>query len=144
VLKADRFAGVHLPLYHKQATGMDKASQVLAQGPPTGVPGSYRAIADHRSIDEKAESQQYLAPFEETAVVDIVLQMAELGAPVRIKYIPSIAFSSTRYRPLPDRPLKPPGKNWVKALEKRHLELVARRAKAMDRNRHEKNHAEFH
>ena len=133
---------------------MDKASQVLAQGPPVGVPRSYRAIADHsgvphstlyhrahgrRSIEEKAESQRYLTPFEEKAVVDFILQMAELGTPVRIKYIPSIAFSSTRHRPLPDRPLKPPGKNWVKALEKRRPELVARRVKAMDWNRHDKN-----
>jgi hypothetical protein len=133
---------------------MDKASQVLAQGPPSGVPRSYRAIADHsgvprstlhhrahgrRSMEEKAESQQYLTPFEEKAVVDFILQMAELGTPVRIKYIPSIAFSSTRHRPLPDRPLKPPGKNWVKALERRRPELVARRVKAMDWNRHDKN-----
>lgn len=133
---------------------MDKASQVLAQGPPSGVPGSYRAIADHsgvprstlhhrahgrRSIEEKAESQHYLTPFEEKAVVDFILQMAELGTPVRVKYIPSIAFSSTRHRPLLDRPLKPPGKNWVKALEKRRPELVARRVKAMDWNRHDKN-----
>jgi hypothetical protein len=29
---------VHVPLRHKQATSMDKASQVLAQGPPSGVP----------------------------------------------------------------------------------------------------------
>jgi hypothetical protein len=122
--KADRFAGAHVPLYHKQATGTDKASQVLSQGPPTGRPGSYHAIADHRSIDEKAESQQYFTSFEEKAVVDFVLQMAELGTPVRIMYIPSIAFSSTRHRRLPHRPLKPPGKNWVKALEKRRLELV--------------------
>jgi hypothetical protein len=133
---------------------MDKASRVLAQDPPSGVPRSYRAIADHsgvprstlhhrahgrRSIEEKAESQQYLTPFEEKAVVDFILQMAELGTPVRIKYIPSIAFSSTRHRPLPDRPLKPPGKNWVKALEKRRPELVARRVKAMGWNRHDKN-----
>lgn len=122
---------------------MDKASQVLAQGPPSGVPRSYRTIADHsgvprstlhnrshvrRSIEEKAESQQYLTPFEEKAVVDFVLKMAELGTPVRMMYIPSIAFSSTRHRPLSKRPPKPPSKNWVKALEKRRPELVARRA----------------
>lgn len=62
---------------------MDKASHVLAQDPPDGVPGSYRAIADHsgvpratlhhraqgrRSIEEKAVSQQYLAPYEEKAL----------------------------------------------------------------------------
>jgi hypothetical protein len=65
--------------------------------------------------------------------------MAELGTPVRIKYIPSIAFSFTRHTPLPDKPLKPPGKNWVKALERRRPKLVARRVKAMGWNRHDKN-----
>jgi hypothetical protein len=133
---------------------MDKASQVPTQGPLVGVPRSYRAIADHtgvthstlhhlahgrRSIEEKAESQQYLTHYEEKAVVEFILQMAELGTPVQIKYIPALAFSSTRHRSLPDRPLKPPGKNWVKALEKRCPELVARRVKAMDWNRHNKN-----
>ena len=66
--------------------------------------------------------------------MDFILQMAELGTPVRIKYIPFIAFSSTRHRPV-----KPPGKNWVKALEKRCPELVARRVKTMDWNRCDKN-----
>jgi hypothetical protein len=65
--------------------------------------------------------------------------MAELGTPVIIKYILSIAFSSTRHRPLPDRPLEPPGKNWVKALERRRPERVATRVKAMDWNPHNKN-----
>jgi hypothetical protein len=56
---------------------MDKASQVLAQVVPPGIPNSYRALADHsnvprstlhhrargrRSIEEKAQSQQYLTP----------------------------------------------------------------------------------
>ena len=64
---------------------MDRASQVLAQGVPPGVPSSYRALADHgevprstfhhrdrgrRSIEEKAQSQQYLSPSEENAVVN--------------------------------------------------------------------------
>jgi hypothetical protein len=120
---------------------MDKASQVLAQGTPTGVPRSNRAIADHSGVPRstlhhRAHGRRSI---EEKAVVDFILQMTELGTPVRIMYIPSIAFSSTRHRPLPDRPLKPPGKNWVKALEKRRPELVARRVKAMDWNRHDKN-----
>ena len=56
---------------------MDRASQVLAQGVPPGVPKSYGALADRgnaprstlyhrargrRSIEEKAQSQQYLIP----------------------------------------------------------------------------------
>lgn len=67
----ERYITVHVSLH----SDIDKASQVLAQGPPAGVSRSYRAIADHsgvpratlhhrsrgrRSIEEKAESQQYL------------------------------------------------------------------------------------
>ncbi len=133
---------------------MDKASRALAQGVPIGVPQSYRALADHGgvprstlhyrscgrpSIESKAQSQQYLTPAEEKAVVEFILQMSALGRPVRIKYIPFIAFSATRNRSMSDRPNKPPGKNWVRALEKRHPELRARRVKALDWNRHEKN-----
>jgi hypothetical protein len=133
---------------------MDKASQALAHGVPTGIPSSYRAVADHsgvpystlyqrargrQSIEAKAQGQQYLAPFEEKAVVDFVLHMAELGTPVRIKYIPSLAFTVTRHRPEADRPTNPPNKNWTKAFENRHPELKARKVKALDWNRHEKN-----
>jgi len=65
--------------------------------------------------------------------------MSHLGQPVRIKYIPSIAFLAIRHRPIQDRPPKPPGRNWAKALEKRNPELKARRVKALDWNRHERN-----
>jgi hypothetical protein len=64
---------------------MDRASQVLAQSVPEGVPRSYSALADHsevprstlhrargrRSIEEKAQSQRYLTPWEEGAVVKV-------------------------------------------------------------------------
>jgi hypothetical protein len=133
---------------------MDRASQVLAQGVPPGVPDSYRALADHGnvprstlhhrargrpSIEEKAQGQQYLQPWEEDVIVNFVLQMYDLGQPIRIKFIPSLAFSITRQRREADRPLKPPGKNWTKALEKRHPRLQARRVSPLDWNRHEKN-----
>ncbi len=133
---------------------MDRACQVLAQGVPPSVPNSYRALADHgnvprstlhhrargrRSIEEKAQSQQYLTPWEEDVVVKFLLQISDLGQPIRIKFIPSIAFSVTRQRPKADRPLKPPGRNWAKALENRHPVLQARRVSALDWNRHEKN-----
>ncbi|TVY12709.1 hypothetical protein LARI1_G009559 [Lachnellula arida] len=48
-------------------------------------------------------------------------------------------YSVTRHRPTAERPLKAPGHNWAKALEKRHPILLARRVKALDWNRHEKN-----
>lgn len=133
---------------------MDRASKALAQGFPSSVPRSYRALTDHsnvprstlhdrargqRSIEAKAQSQQYLTPYEEKAMIDFILQMSALGTPVRIKYISSIAFTAARGRPEHDRPQKPPGKNWAKALEKRHPELKAKRVKALDWDRHEKN-----
>lgn len=77
---------------------MDRASQALAQGLLDGR--SLRAIADHsgvprstlhyrahgrRSLQEKAQTQQYLTPYEEKAMVEFILQMAELGTPIRIK-----------------------------------------------------------
>lgn len=72
-------------------------------------------------------------------MIDFILQMSALGTPVRIRYISSIAFTIARGRPEHDRPQKPPGKNWAKALEKRHPELKAKRVKALDWDRHEKN-----
>jgi len=127
---------------------------VIAQGNCSSVPQSYRALADHsgvprstlhyrahgrQSIEAKGQSQQYLTPAEERALVDFLLLMSMLGMPVRIKHVPSIAFSATRHRTAEDRPSKPPGKNWAKALESRHPELKARRVKALDWNRHDSN-----
>ena len=126
---------------------MDRASQVLALELPPGVPSTYAARVEHgkialsilyhrargrRSIEEKAQSQQYLTPWEDKAVVKFLLQMENLGQPVRIKYLPSLAFSVTRQRPTTDRPIKPPGRNWAQAFQKRHPELEARRSRALD------------
>lgn len=53
-----------------------------------------------------------------------------------MKYIASIAFSATRQRPPADRPPKPPGVNWAKALERRRPELRARKNRPLDWNRY--------
>ena|SRR5450432_1933498 len=90
-------------------------------------------------MEEKARGQQYLKPYEEDVVVKYLLQMSDLRQPIRIKFIPFIAFRVTCHRPTTNRPFKPPSRNWTKALEKRHPELIARRVKALDWNRHEKN-----
>jgi hypothetical protein len=105
---------------------MDKASRVLAQPVPLSLSKSYCACADcdrvphttlhyrargRRSIEEKAQSQQYLAPYEEDGPVHFLLQMSDLGQSARIKYIRFLAVCVTRQRPETDRPLKPPGKN---------------------------------
>ena len=65
--------------------------------------------------------------------------MSNLGQPWRMNFIPPLAFRITHQRPLRDRPLKPPGRNWAKAFEKRHSVLQARRLRPLDWNRHEKN-----
>ena len=56
-----------------------------------------------------------------------------------MKFIPLLAYRVTRYRLTTEKPLKAPGRNWAKALEKRYLKLLARRVKTLDWNRHEKN-----
>lgn len=115
-----------LPHYHRDAN-MDRASQVLAQGVPPGVPTSYRALADHHgnvsystlhhrargrpSREEKAQGQQYLKPYEEEVIVKYLLKMSNLGYPIRMKFIPLLAYSVTRHRPTTERPLKAPGHN---------------------------------
>ncbi|TVY17574.1 hypothetical protein LARI1_G004946 [Lachnellula arida] len=105
---------------------MDRASRVLAQGVPPSVPKSYRAIADHHGNISYS-----------------TLYHRDRGRP-RGKRRPkgnntSNPYSVTRHRPTTERPPKAPGRNWAKALEKRHPILLARRVKALDWNRHEKN-----
>jgi hypothetical protein len=84
----------------------------------------------------KADSQRYLTPHEANAVVEFLLQQKAFGQPVRMKHMPSIAFSATRNRPLVDRPLKPPGPNWAKAFERHRPELVAKKNRPQDWNRY--------
>jgi hypothetical protein len=81
---------------------MDRASQVLAQGVPPSVPRSYRALSDHSNvpystlhhrargrplIEDKARGQQYLKPYKGDVVVKYLLQMSDLGQPIRIKFL---------------------------------------------------------
>ena len=94
---------------------MDRASQVLAQGMPPGVPKSYRTLADYGqvprstlhyrdrgrpSMEDKARGQQYLRPYEEEVLVKYLLQMSDLAYLVRMKFIPSLAYSVTRHQVL--------------------------------------------
>ena len=67
--------------------------------------------------------------------------MSDLGQPVRVKYIPSLAFSIARQRSIEtaDDPIKPPNKNWPQAFKKRNPELKARKVRAIDWKRYENN-----
>lgn len=53
-----------------------------------------------------------------------------------MKHIASLAFSATCHRPPAAKPLKPPGVNWAKGLERRRPELVARKNRPQDWNRY--------
>lgn len=63
-----------------------------------------------RSIEEKAQSQQYLTSDEEKAVIKFLLLMSNLEQSVRIKFIPSLVFYVARNR-LKNKSIKPSSKN---------------------------------
>jgi hypothetical protein len=127
---------------------MDRASQVLANELPPSVRNTYRSRAEHGEVpyttlyyralgrrlkEEKDQSQQYLTPCEENAVVRFLLQMSNLVQPVRIKYIPLLAFSIACQRSTTtDKLPQPLGKNWARAFAKRYLEVKARTSRALD------------
>jgi hypothetical protein len=142
----ERLADVRQSHTHHKSN-MDRASQVLAKGVPDGIPKTYSALAVHgnvpfstlhhrargrRSREAKVQSQQYLTPCEENAVVEFLSHMTSIGQPARIKCEAAIAFSATRHRAGAERPQKPLGVNWAKALERRCLEIAARKKRAQD------------
>ena len=105
----------------------DRASKALAEASLPGEPRTYDATSKrsrvplatlyHRahgrpSREEKAKSQQYLTPPEENAFEKYLKLMADLRNPVRIKFLPSLAFSIARRR-LKKKATQPPNKNWA-------------------------------
>ncbi|KAF2796416.1 hypothetical protein K505DRAFT_202547, partial [Melanomma pulvis-pyrius CBS 109.77] len=81
---------------------------------------------------------QYLTLEEEKAIDIFLLLMSKCRKPVRIKFMPSLAFSIARQGST-NILVKPPIKNWPRAFEKRHPELKARRVKTIDWKRHGNN-----
>ncbi|KAF1938338.1 hypothetical protein EJ02DRAFT_410628 [Clathrospora elynae] len=102
------------------------------------MPLIHRSHGRH-SREEQAQSQQYLMQDEEKAFVKLLLLMSNLGQPVRIKFVSSLAFSVVRQRSTTTKLAKPPGKNWLRAFEKRHPKLKARRFRSIDWKRHGNN-----
>lgn len=94
---------------------------------------------------DKAVSQQYLTPQEEKALVAYVLRSAENGFPLPVKAIRRLALVIKRRRytgganVVDADGIKPPGKNWFRALASRHPEITARRLKAVDWKRADEN-----
>jgi hypothetical protein len=113
----------------------DRASKVLAEVSLPGEPRTYDAISKRsgvrlttlyhrhygrRSKEEKAQGQQYLTPLEEKALEKYLKLIANLGNPVQIKCLPSLAFSIARQRSTTQKVTKPPNKNWAQAFQKHH------------------------
>jgi hypothetical protein len=133
----------------------DRASRALAERDLPGEPRTYDAISkrsnvpistlNHRalgrpSIEAKARGQLYLKHPEEEALVKHLILEADLGHPVPIKFLASLAFVIARQRSATNNEaIKPPNKNWARGFQKRHLELKSRRVQAMDWKRHENN-----
>jgi hypothetical protein len=106
----------------------DRASRALAESDLPGEPRTYDAISKRsnvpisalnhrilgrRSIEAKARGQLYLKPPEEEALVKHLILEADLGNPVPIKFLASLAFIIARQHSMTnDEVIKPPNKNW--------------------------------
>jgi hypothetical protein len=145
---------LHDVRYGDNAFMSDPASKALAEPSLPGEPQTYDARSKRsgiplttlyyrnhgrRSKEEKAQSQQYLTPLEEKALERYLKLMADLGDPVRIKFLPSLAFSIARRRSITNKVIKAPSKNWAQAFQKRHPALRSRRVRPMAWERHENN-----
>jgi hypothetical protein len=92
----------------------------------------YKRAHGQPSREDKAQGQQDLTTEEEKAFVSFLLLMSSFGQPVCIKYIPLLAYSITCCQSTASKRIKPPGTNWLRAFEKRHPELKARRVRSID------------
>jgi hypothetical protein len=133
----------------------NRASKDLAEAAPAvGEPQTYDTRSKRKGIPlstlyhrehgrpsrkKKAEGQQYLTVPEEKALETFLKLMSDFGYPVRIKFLPSFAYSIARQRSMTNKSIKPPSKNWAQAFQKRHPELKSRRVRALDWKRHENN-----
>jgi hypothetical protein len=133
---------------------MDRASKILVEGLPISQPCTYAALSAHGKVprstvwhrahgrslrEDKAKSQQYLTPIDEKAPTQHLKRIADIGYPIPIKHLRSLAFIIARQRSATNLVVKPPGKNWPKAFKKRHLELTSRKLKPVDWNRYNNN-----
>ncbi len=142
------------PSLSPQYVMSDRASKALAEVFLPEEPRTYDTISKRskvppstlhhrahgrRSKEQKAQSQQYLTPSEEKALEKVLKLISDLGNPVRIKFLHSLAFSIARQRFTTGKAIKPPGKNWAQGFSKRHPVLKLKRVRAIDWKRHETN-----
>jgi hypothetical protein len=105
----------------------DRVSKALAEASLPQEPQMYDARSKRSGVplttlyyyynhgrrlrEEKAQGQQYLTPLEGKALEKHLKLMADLGNPIRIKCLPSLAFSIARQRSTTNTATKPRGKN---------------------------------
>jgi hypothetical protein len=65
--------------------------------------------------------------------------MSDLGNPVQIKFIPSLAFSIACQRSTTVKTIKPLDKNWAQGFKKCHPALKSRRVRTIDWKRYKNN-----
>ncbi|OGE47263.1 hypothetical protein PENARI_c052G08478 [Penicillium arizonense] len=101
--------------------------------------GAKSAPANNKpSIADKAAKQQYLTAQEEQALVEYVLRLADNGYPLPVRFLRSLALVIARQRSStfqitdPRLEIRPPGKNWPQEFYLRHPQLKARRLRAID------------
>jgi hypothetical protein len=96
-----------------QSCGGFEEINITALAKDHGVPMTtlWHRNRGRATVRERAATQQYLTPSEEKALSKFLLQMSNHGSPVRIKFLPSLAFSIARQRSSVHKALKPPGRN---------------------------------
>jgi hypothetical protein len=80
--------------------------------------------------EEKAQGQLYLTPSEEKALEKYLKLMADLGNPIRIKYLPALAFSIACQHST-NKVTKPLGKNWPQGFQKHYPALKLQQVRAI-------------
>jgi hypothetical protein len=137
---------------HNTTANMEPDSQVLAQTDPIDVPADWASLVETEeeipyhtryyrkrgrpSMKDKAQSQQYLTPPEEKALVAFILRMSAVRTPIRVKYIPALAFCIASRRAT-KRPSEPPKKNWPQTFRRRHPQLKSKNNRPMPWERHD-------
>ena len=121
----------------------ETSSSYAARSRATGIPAStlWHHANGRLLRRENATNQQYLTPQEESVLLAYVLRTANRGLPLPVKSLRSLALTIARQRSKHGRTTeftsRPqlPGKNWPQGFYKRHPELKAKKLKAIDSNR---------
>ena len=114
----------------RQCFMSDRTSKALTEASLPGEPRTYDTTSKHSRvplstvyyrdyrrpfIEAKAKGQLYLTPSEEKALERYLKLITDLRNPVRINYLPSLAFSIACQRST-NKATKLPGKNWPQGL----------------------------